>query len=223
MLVLTCPGPFAGGAAPFVPTDIAGLLSWHRGSSLSGNDGDPIGQWNDESGGAHHLTQGTPANKPLYRPTGGPNSLPCADFDGTDILSAAFTVAWPTTVFVVLNQTTWVGGRIIFDGNATSTMGLRQNSATPNLRIQAGSSGAQIALTLSTWGLMTVVFNATGCTMALNGNSDTATSITAGSPTGFRLGAADVYIAEALLYNSVLSSDDQAKVKTYLNTKYSLW
>lgn len=222
MLVLTRPMPFSSG---FLPTDIAGLLVWCRGSSLSSlADGDPVGSWTDESGGARHLTQATAAKKPVYRATGGPSSLPCIDLDATDdIIQATFTVAWPTTTFIVLYQSTYTGGKIIQDGVTSGTMGLRQNPSSGNVRQQASANGASVALGLTTWGLVTCVYNGASSTIALNGNADTASNPGTGSPDGLRLGTADVSVAEVLLYNSALSASDQTSVKNYIKDKYSLW
>lgn len=227
MLVLTLPGPFKAASGAFAPTDIAGLLGWYRGSSLSAlADGDPVGQWNDEGGANNHLLQATALKKPLYRATGGPGGKPAVDFDATDdILFASCTIAWPTTVFLVLNQTTWTGGKIIFAGStASGTMDLRQNATTPNVRQQASANGAAVTgPALGAWGLVTAVYNGASSTMALNGGSNVASNPGTGTPIGIRLGTADVTIAELLVYNSALSSTDQASVKAYLNTKYGLY
>lgn len=80
---------------PFAPSDITGLKAWYDASdtasiSLSGS---AVTQWNDKSGNAFHLTQGTST----YRPTSGVNTINSKnvlDFDGNDWLGASTAADW---------------------------------------------------------------------------------------------------------------------------------
>lgn len=93
----------ARGAAPFVPTNIAGLIgwfdatnmrpaavqpdslsnlaAWFKADALSLNDGDPIASWADSSSGGHTLTAAGSA-RPTYK-TAIANGQPVARFDGS--------------------------------------------------------------------------------------------------------------------------------------------
>src|SRR6187402_906825 len=70
-----------GAGKPFIPSDIAGLVRWFRGSSLVGSNGDPISSWTDESPSAQNVTATTTA-RPTISDTG-INGRRCASFNGT--------------------------------------------------------------------------------------------------------------------------------------------
>ena len=87
-----------GMITPFTPDQVTGIYAWYRADlgtyqTVSGSaataDGDPVGEWQDQSGSALHVTQGTAGNRPtlqlseLY-------GRPVLRFDGTnDYLQAA--------------------------------------------------------------------------------------------------------------------------------------
>jgi hypothetical protein len=79
--------------ATFDPRRIANLLAWYDASdssSLFSDDAATAGVsadgqvavWRDKSANAHHLTQSTGANRPLYR-TSGIGGRPALDFNGS--------------------------------------------------------------------------------------------------------------------------------------------
>ena len=92
-----------GAMTAFAPTQIAGLYSWHRGDlgtyqtsggSAAGADGDPIGEWQDQSGNGYHLAQSTAGNRPTLQ-TNELNGHPVVRCDGSnDRLQAALASDW---------------------------------------------------------------------------------------------------------------------------------
>jgi hypothetical protein len=93
-LSLTSNLSLSGGAASLeAPETISGLQAWYDPSDLSTMwkdtagtdpvtaDGDAVARIDDKSGNARHLTQGTAANRPLYKTAGGLHWL---QFDGTN-------------------------------------------------------------------------------------------------------------------------------------------
>lgn len=85
----TTPAASAPSPPGGVTTD---LLGWWEGDQLVLSDGASVASWTDASVNARHAVQATGANQPTYRATGGPNSKPCVEFDGSDELATpAFT------------------------------------------------------------------------------------------------------------------------------------
>lgn len=74
--------------------------------SLGLADGDPIDTWADGPGTADLTASGTA--RPTYRTTGGANSKPCVDFDGSsDYMNATITaMSQPVTVALIYTYDT---------------------------------------------------------------------------------------------------------------------
>ena len=106
------------------PPVTTGLQAHYDATAITGlSDGDPVAQWDDESGNGRHITQGTAANRPTYQ-TGEINGLPVVRFDGTnDRLTFAGTAgsdefALPNTAFAVVRNSSasTTGNRHVFAG-----------------------------------------------------------------------------------------------------------
>lgn len=74
----------------FVPSDIANLLAWYdastgllqdSGGAAAGN-GDPVGEWQDQSGNGYHMVDPATSRRPTLR-TNQINSQPALEFNGT--------------------------------------------------------------------------------------------------------------------------------------------
>src|SRR5258706_1092021 len=96
------------------PRSLPQLFAWYDANFINGfGTAQPaadaaIGQWNDLSGNGRHLVQGTGANQPLFRLTGGPDNLPSVNFvDNTDTMqiATAGVRARPITALGVLKNT----------------------------------------------------------------------------------------------------------------------
>lgn len=90
------------------PRILPQLFAWFDANFVNGFDGAApaadaaIGQWNDLSGNARHLVQGTGANQPLFRLTGGPDNRPSVNFvDSTDTMNLANAAVTPRPITIV--------------------------------------------------------------------------------------------------------------------------
>jgi hypothetical protein len=117
------------GVVPFSPTSIAGIKAWYDAAdtgtiSLSGS---AVTQWNDKSGNAFNLTQGTAARRPASG-VNTLNSLNVITFDGNDVLQAATASDWTflnnsggATVFMAAYYDTSAVQTMIFDTSGSTT------------------------------------------------------------------------------------------------------
>jgi len=115
-----------GDVAPFDPLAIAWhTVFWAEDPNWTPPaDGAAVAQWDDASGNAHHASQATAANRPLYRASvAGLNNKPAVEFDGSNdfLLSPTFAGITPEVVVVARLTTTagsygyWMDGRV--EGN----------------------------------------------------------------------------------------------------------
>lgn len=72
----------SGGATPFSPANVSGLVRWYKASSLSLNDNDPVASWTDLAGN-FNATQDTAGFRPIFK-TNIVNGKAIVRFDGTD-------------------------------------------------------------------------------------------------------------------------------------------
>lgn len=96
------------------PRSLPSCFAWYDASWVNGfGQAQPaadaaVAQWNDLSGNGRHLTQGTGANQPLFRLTGGPNNMPSVNFvDSTDTMTVAnaSTFVRPIALLGVIKNT----------------------------------------------------------------------------------------------------------------------
>lgn len=90
------------GAPPFnSPADIAGLKLWLDAALGTGvTSGNPVAQWNDQSGLGHHATQSGPTQQALLQDDV-VNGLPVLRFDSDDGYDVPLVLNLPCTVFAV--------------------------------------------------------------------------------------------------------------------------
>lgn len=157
-------------------------------------------------------------------------------FDGGSSRFVNLADEWPTftelTVYMVVRQDTWTSSDTFLDGRGTSDFAIKQYNATPGLQLYAGTNGAaNNDLVLDTWGLITVVASNTTYTFQVNNNATTGSSDPGTiDARGFSLGAqyggsggADIDVKALIVREGNDSSEVQAIIKNYLNTKYSIY
>ncbi len=235
--------PMAGlfGFTPvvFAPTDIAGCILWLKADSLVLNDGDPVSTWTDSSGNGNTFT-GVTTTRPLYK-TGIINSKPAVLFDGTDdfMTGPASLGTSGKTVFLVVQPTlntasqktyaTFIhseagGGPGIFIvakistnfwGTFTNADLSSANALTSGSNYLLENTSASGSVFLYQGGVQ--VATTTGTT-----ETNSGTNIGLGKDLGNANRQYAGYIAEAIWYNSVLSSGNRILVENYLIARYAL-
>lgn len=233
-----------GIAAPFSPSDIAGLQLWLKADAITGLvDGDPVGTWADSSGNARDATQATAAAKPLYK-VSIVNGKPVVRFDGVDDLLTVASFAQPaewtafavaakvtgTSVDAILNTDNGGGSRhaqqLRFSGNST-VQSIAFNTAPGAFTDGEGGTNTGFQV-------LSAVRSAAAVQAWVNGTSggSTATTGTPAAPSvaawlGMTSGASTSEnltgdIAEILYYNSALSTADRDAVESHLGAKYGI-
>lgn len=217
----------------FTPDQLSGLQVWLKADAITGkNDGDAISQWDDSSGGAHHFTQGTGANQPLYK-AAQQNGLPAVRFDGSnDVLQGGnLSALWPSAAtFFVAYKNDQTGSSYNLFGisgvdqwwlydDGTSYMGLFRTGRINNFPDEGMPSYGPRQTC--------IVSSASRYDYYNDGHmSGTSTaSYSAGDRTDLGLAESramkgDVY--EVIIYNSALSDTDRNKVEAYLATKWGI-
>lgn len=211
---------------------IANLLIWMKADALLLSNGDTVGTWTDSSDNANDATEGTEANKPTFV-TGVINGLPVVRFDGVnDILSFGTSIDIITpgegTCFIVAQFT----GSTSDDAPALSFNGLNlygNTSSTP------GNWAMYLDGTVDT-GAANDVFCVLGFQMRAANDidvqiNDGAVNNISGSgfyPRSFsRIGTEDSGsqrftgdIAEILVWDRVLTTEEYSDTLSYLMSKY---
>ena len=88
-------GIVASSKSSFTPLSIANLKGWYDASDTATitASGSAVTQWNDKSGNAFNVTQGTAGRRPVTG-TRTQNSKNMIDFQGDDVLEAATASDW---------------------------------------------------------------------------------------------------------------------------------
>lgn len=236
-----------GIATPTVATSsgpVAGMRQWLKSSlgvlDASGNpctNGIAVKTWQDQSSHGNDETQSTVGQQPLFQ-TNIINSLPAILFNGiSQSLSATFTLIQPATFFFVWRSVVVGTGSqhdAIFSGVGAAGSGdsgfYQQSDGSGVAYIYAGgaSSVSNGSGTYSTWKLLTATFNGSSSSMRINGVTVGTGTVSTGTFGGLILGAnafgrpSNIYVAEMLVYPSVVSGANLATNETYLLSEYSL-
>lgn len=185
--------------------------------------------------GSGTVTQGTAANRPTYIATGGPSSLPCWRFDGTDRLdSSAMTISQPLTLAVICKRTgstslnrSPLGAAGTYNGLVSVNAGSSPNT----FGIYAGAATApSTTVALNSWVIVVAVMNGSSSKLFVNGASAvTGNPGTAGTTSsGYSVGAwfnqpwlGD--ICAAAVFNAALSDSEVGDLRTHWNGIFSIY
>ena len=207
------------------------------GGSAATADGDPVGEWQDQSGNARHGSQGTAGFRPVLK-LNIQNGLPMIRGDGVDdrmvvsALSAAFGGS-AGALFVAYNP----------QGDAAH--GLVQFAGAPNTywRYHADGHGyfgpfratrlEQLPTNQPSTGptITTVISGASAYVVRRNGSEVLSTTTAWGVPADLTLfdegvggaGFGAVDIGELLVLASEPSAGDLANIEAYLNTRWGVY
>jgi hypothetical protein len=215
------------------PTQFGGLQLWLAADSISGlADDAAVATWSDLSGNGRDFTQGTAANRPLYK-TNIVGGKPVVRFDGSnDFLAGTLVMAQPFTILVVAAHRS---GDVATNEGIVSGVNFRPFlgtiSGTPDkFGIYSGLTLVGADLDTSFHHIVGVYNGATssisvdGVTTAGDPGPDGSTgtmavgAARADSPTEF----SDSDIAEVIIYNRALPADELTKMGSYFSRKYGL-
>jgi len=205
-------------------TDTYGMYLFDELSTITKDATDSVGVWEDYFGNGQSFTA-SDANQPIWSSTG-------ITFNGTSN-GMAFTDATldqPVFIYVVLRQISWADENRIFNGNAGTSVYLKQNGTSPTVYAYAGdgSSGGYDHLTLGDFAIVRVLFN--GASSILRVNEEAAsvdTNFGTGDLNGFRIGFgtadalwSNIQVAALILRLTVDDGTDQQIIYDWLEGKY---
>jgi hypothetical protein len=232
--LLTLTGASGPGSAGPVLAYTTGLRLWLKADAITGvADGAAVTTWPDSSNDAIVVTQGTAANKPLYRATGGPNSRPAVDFDGSNDffdLSTLSVTSGSKSFFIVGNPTDTSGtGQYFFD-TSTGRIIIAHCAATGAFNQVGWYDGTWRAIAAATTGnqfLEWVLTSGGNGEVWRNGSSLGTAAYSAKAIGGTTtIGQGNYYkgkISELLIYDTALSAGNRQLVESYISQKYALF
>lgn len=208
----------------------AGVFS-DAGTTPSVNNG-PVAQWNDQSGNGFHVhNSGSPTFK-----TGIKNSLPIVRLDGIDDLVTRNVTqqGQPMVIFLVANVTGSPLYILSSGGPSPGTeFGYGQIITGGEYTAHAGATGCHYTFGSIPEGFQvtTIILNGASSQIKINGVSKVTGNAGASRDlVGVTLGGSvnppsawtGMDVAEMIIYNSALSSPDEAEVLAYLRAKWGI-
>lgn len=213
------------------PDDVTGLTLWLKSESLTNYaQGDYITTWSDSSGNNYHLTNS--AHYPTMQ-TNVPTGLQSATFinTGDSLSNLAITVAQPLTVIVLANHYDGsVNYPALFDSatGGDMTVYLKSTGELPVIAAATAVEGT-IAIPVNEWIVFTATFNGASSSLRTNMSAAITGDPGANGLAGIVLGnlsggnvATRWRIAEVLIYNTAVSSNDVVSLEQYITNKFSI-
>lgn len=220
--VRVAPGPPPG--ARFSPLMLPNVAAWFRFGQGITVTGAGVSQWDDASGNARHLLQGTDANRPPKQADGS------ILFDGVAhfLKSAPFALAQPETVYLLIKQITWTANDAFADGiGAANRMVVEQKAGgvSPEIDIYAGAFAAtNSGLAVGAYGVVAAVFNGAASLVQVNTGAPVVGDPLAQGGGGLTIGASyvpgnfsNIQLKEVIIYAAAHDAATRARVITYLN------
>ncbi|MCE9598681.1 MAG: hypothetical protein K8S54_11990 [Spirochaetia bacterium] len=229
-VTLTAPRTYGGSS----------LRIWLKADELALNDGDTVSTWNDLSGLGNNFTQGTPANRPVYR-VNQVNGLPAVTIrqaTGQSLgLSGASSmyVNNSGSLFAVFKtiQTNAIGTTFL---NLGGNQGRQFDISFPTFNFNYGRNGigshytSAFALPSSYLAVGAIQVLQTSSNEIWNGDLKGNVTVAINDYSGaadqtsgyLSNGLLDADLAELLYFNAALSQNETDKVFCYLRNKYNL-
>ncbi|MFZ2394516.1 hypothetical protein [Rhodoferax sp.] len=222
----------------FLPV-VAGVLRWYEADALALSDGAAVSSWTDRSAAADHAVQADGAKQPIYK-VGIFNGHAVVRFDGSnDFMQFAEILdsSGSTAHFFVVAKSNATGDRGILSTRSGGTSGWSMRYSAPTgLLYYHTNNSPNIGYTVTDqFNVIEVQRNGLTVTLGANGTLGTPTAIsgyaassenrtTIGSESGSSTGPAYLAgdIAEIVIYDRVLSTDDRNTLLTYLQDKYAI-
>lgn len=182
-----------------------------------------VSQWDDLSGNERHLVQANTLYQPEWSEDGIVFSL------GHLLKTGSFSSSQPVFIYAVIRQDTWVANEYIFTNYNNANIYFQQRTATPQVRITAGSaSGNNSQMSVGTFYIVRILFNGASSKLQINNTTATTGDFGANAMDGLGIpssatttGASSTI--KAFIRRSVDDSgEDESMIYNYLNAKYSL-
>ena len=219
-----------------VLTTISGKLptAWWDASGITGlSDGTAVSSWADSAGGTYTAVQATTTKKPIFK-TNIVNGLPAVLFNGANaqVMVTPNAIAASTiNIFSVVNSST--ASALIIGHSINNTQFTCNSAGTNAIRTYDGigsGNGTSTILTQnnSTFRMLGVMMQSSNNTFIENGASRGTVSKPVATTYYNSIGGfafnqyLSGYIAEILVYTSILSLLDIAQINKYLCNKYGL-
>ncbi|MFW7379129.1 MAG: LamG-like jellyroll fold domain-containing protein [Oligoflexus sp.] len=223
-----------------LPLPAAGMMLWLRAdqglfqdaemTTAATQANDPIAVWQDMSLNSGDVHASNDNNRPLLK-NNGLNGHPVIEFDGiNDYLRNFVDYSTPNTIFLVARYSGEVQGRILAGASNNWLMGfhasrvdqLYTNGWVYNPNIPGDNEWKMYGADHSADHLKRFYRNNTLLISSSNGGTD--------GPNGIYIGtyreanqASTAEVAEVIIYNRVLSSQERSQVFDYLNERYQLY
>ena len=226
-------GVGSGGQSGFASFDGDPLVVWLQANKNAEIDANKaVSAWRDQSKNLRHAVQTTGTNQPRWSAVGGANKQPYIAFDGSDdyLRVLPFTLNQPITIFSVAVPTVSSTNNFsVYDGEGTNSMRLYFASAGSTMVMQAGASVSIVGVTPTAWHRFTCVYNGASSTFQIDDGAVTTGNVGALNGSGLYLGIAggaavpsDSQIAEIIVFNRLLSTNEMTIVTNYLRGKYGV-
>ena len=217
------------------PTDIAGLGLWFDGddaSSITISSGSSVSQWNDKSGNARHLTQGTAARQPQYTAT--LNGRDGLTFNTSQAywMTVDFTpMTQPVTRFIVCQLNAGFGVTLHDSAAGFTSRMMFARYSNNNLVLYAGGGEPVVGTGDTNVHLWTTVYNDTASIHRAEGllvgtthspGSQALDGITLAASIGGGADHVDGAIYEVIFYDALLTGAQISDVEAYLATKWGI-
>lgn len=231
----------------FSPNDLS-PRAWLDADNIAGVDGDAVSSWLDDSGNLNTAVQATPVDRPvLKKTTNGINGKNVVRFDGVAqfMQFPSAVLGWPFTVFVVHRAIAFPA-----DGTAGALLSCDDGAATGRGSIGIQNTGGSVTFeSYSRFGTPGGLRSASALSLntaycgTVSKNTDSVTKLYLNEDSGAVSGSQTLYptvnptigkkyntpeqafngdIATILIYDSILSDEDRAKVNQFLSLKYNI-
>jgi hypothetical protein len=218
----------------FLPSDIAGLSLWLKADAGVTLDGSNVTAWADQSGNGKN---GTADNGYPTIVSNALNGKPVIEFNGTDariVGSSPMNTSVGTIIIVGKYLADKLTGVMYEQYDGYDTMGFyrgNSNEIDQKLYMYNGATIVSDSNVGFVFGIFTVIVDGTNSKICINGSIDgtgNAGDLTANGPYylswyGGNNEYTNMQIAEVVVYNRAITTQERQQVEAYLASKYAIY
>ena len=216
------------------PLEIPDCAIWLDAAVGVTEVGGVVSAWADQSGNGQNFSQATAAQRPTLLATGGPRSLPCISFDGSnDALATTSSLSFPSgcSIFAVLSATSqatrgtifacreW--GAYAFNGVATPWT-FFSNADSPGGGRLADTGFHYIATTNTLQSVDLALDGSVNVRALVPGAQARAGFSSIGIDPNGASHPANMRLCELIIFSRAVTPGERAMVERYFATKYAL-